>query len=124
LKSIREKAIPVCVFMTIIMLLISTPYQPVLAAMVGTETILEISKGQEARDYLQQILAREDVQSGLIKQGLDPIEAKRRVESLTDSEVIQLANQIEQLPAGGDAIGAVVGILLIVLLVVLIMKLI
>lgn len=108
--------------MSILMLLISTPYQSALAAMVGTEAVLEMSKGQVARDYLHQVLAREDVQSFLIKQGTDPIEAKERIESLTDFEVIQLANHIEQLPAGGDGVVVVLGVLLFILLIVLIMN--
>jgi hypothetical protein len=120
LKIIRKKASLICVSMSILMLLISTPYQSALAAMIGTETVLEMSKGQLARDYLQQILAREDVRSALIKQGIDPIEAKKRVESLTDFEVIQLANHIEQLPAGGNGVAIVFGLLLFILLIVLI----
>jgi hypothetical protein len=122
LKNIRKKASLICVSMSILMLLISTPYQSALAAMIGTETVLEMSKGQLARDYLQQILAREDVRSALIKQGIDPIEAKKRVESLTDFEVIQLANHIEQLPAGGNGVAIVFGLLLFILLIVLIIN--
>jgi len=108
--------------MSILMLIISTPYQSALAAMIGTEKVLEMSKGQVARDYLQQILAREDARSALIKQGIDPVEAKNRVESLTDFEVIQLANHIEQLPAGGNGVGIVFGLLLFILLIVLIVN--
>jgi len=122
LNFIRKKASLICVFMSILILLISTPYQSALAAMVGTEAVLEMSKGQGARDYLHQVLAREDVRSFLIKQGTDPIEAKERIESLTDFEVIQLANHIEQLPAGGSGVGVVVGVLLFILLIVLIMN--
>lgn len=122
MKFIRKKASLICVFMSILILLISTPYQSALAAMVGTEAVLEMSKGQVARDYLHQVLARRDVRSFLIKQGTDPIEAKERIESLTDFEVIQLANHIEQLPAGGSGVGVVVGVLLFILLIVLIMN--
>ena len=122
LNFIRKKVSFICVSMSILMLLISTPYQSALAAMVGTETVLEMSKGQVARDYLQQVLAREDMRSFLIKQGIGPIEAKKRVESLTDLEVIRLANNIEQLPAGGDAFGIIAGVLLFILLVVLIIN--
>jgi len=122
LKIIRKKASLICVSMSILMLIISTPYQSALAAMIGTEKVLEMSKGQVARDYLQQILAREDARSALIKQGIDPVEAKNRVESLTDFEVIQLANHIEQLPAGGNGVGIVFGLLLFILLIVLIVN--
>jgi hypothetical protein len=53
-------------------------------------------------------------------QGIDPIEAKARLDSLSDAEVIRLAEQIENLPAGGDALGILVGAALIVFIVLLI----
>ena len=52
--------------------------------------------------------------------GIDPEEAKARVDALSDSEVVQLAEQIEQLPSGGDGLGVVIGGALFVFLVLLI----
>ena len=103
--------------------MLSIPYQSALAALVETETVLEMSRAEDARDYVKQVLAREEVKSALIVQGVDPFEAMARVDSLTDSEVMQLADQIEQLPAGGDALGLVVVVLVIVILVLVIVRL-
>jgi hypothetical protein len=83
------------------MLLIAVPYQPVFAGMIGTETVLETARGQEARNYVKKVLAREDVRTTLMAQGIDPLEAKARVDSLSDGEVVRLAEQIKQVPAGG-----------------------
>jgi hypothetical protein len=102
------------------MLLLSLPQKSAFAGMIGTETVLDATRGQEARDYLNRILAREDVQASLVAQGIDPLEAKARVDSLSDAEVVSLADQIEELPAGGSALGIVVGALLIVFIVLLI----
>ena len=124
MHRIRKKAQPVCILMTALMLLLSAPYQAALAALIETEAMLAISRGQEARDYLKQVLAREDVHSALIAQGVDPLEAQSRIDSLTDSEVLQLADQIESLPAGGEFFGFVIAVLLIVILVLVILKLI
>jgi hypothetical protein len=121
---IRKKVQPVCIVMAVLMLLLSIPHQSAMAAIVETETVLNMSRGQEARDYLRQILAREDVHSVLIAQGIDPLEAQARIDSLTDSEITQLADQIEQLPAGGNFLGFVIAILIIVVLVLVIIKLI
>ena len=121
---IRKRVQPVCILMAILMLMLSVPYQSALAALVDTETVLEMSRGQEAREYVKKVLAREDVKSALIAQGVDPLEAMARVDSLTDSEVTQLADQIEQLPAGGDFFGFVIAILVIVILVLVIVRLI
>ncbi len=102
------------------MLLLSLPHKSTLAGMVGTETVLDITRSEEARDYLNKILAREDIQASLIAQGIDPLEAKARAESLSDAEVVSLADQIEELPAGGSALGIILGTALIVFLVLLI----
>lgn len=90
-----------------------------LASMIGTEEAIELSRGQEARLTLQQILSREDVRGKLVAWGLDPFEAKARVSALTDAEAIQMAHQIESLPAGGSGVGVIVGAALVVFLVLL-----
>ena len=123
MRPIRKRVQPVCLLMTILMLLLSIPSQSALAALVETETVLEMSRAEDARDYVKQVLAREEVKSALIVQGVDPFEAMARVDSLTDSEVMQLADQIEHLPAGGDALGLVVVVLVIVILVLVIVRL-
>jgi hypothetical protein len=105
--------------MAVMIFLISTPYQSALAALINTETILAENQSQEARDYLKQLMAREDVRSALIAQGIDPMEAEARIASLSDSEVIAVVDEIEQLPAGGSALGIIVGAVLIVFLVLL-----
>jgi hypothetical protein len=103
------------------MLLMSVPYQSALAAMIGTETMIDIARGQEAREYVNSMLVREDVQATLIAQGIDPQEAKARVDSLSDAEIVRLVDQIEQLPAGGDI--GIISALIIILLLVLILRL-
>ena len=102
------------------MLLLSLPHKSAFAGMIGTETVLDATRSQEARDYLNRIFAREDVRASLIAQGIDPLEAKARVDSLSDAEAVSLADQIEELPAGGSALGILVGALLIVFIVLLI----
>lgn len=102
------------------MLLLSLPHKSAFAGMIGTETVLDATRSQEARDYLNRTLAREDVRASLVAQGIDPLEAKARVESLSDAEAVSLADQIEELPAGGSALGIIVGAILIVFIVLLI----
>ncbi len=121
MKTIRRAAKPVSLFLTIFMLLMSVPYQSALAAMIGTETMIDIARGQEAREYVNSMLVREDVQATLIAQGIDPQEAKARVDSLSDAEIVRLVDQIEQLPAGGDI--GIISALIIILLLVLILRL-
>jgi len=105
--------------MATIMLLIAIPYQPLLAAMVPTEATIYQFKTQDARDHLKTLISRNDIKNALISQGIDPDEAKARVDSLSDSEVIEVADKIEQLPAGAGVFGAILGAALIVFLVLL-----
>jgi len=119
MKIIRKNNGFISLFMATIMLLIATPYQPLLAAMVPTEATIYKIKIQDARDHLKTFISRDDIKNALISQGIDPDEAKARVDSLSDSEVIEVADKIEQLPAGGGAFGAVIAASVIVFLVLL-----
>lgn len=123
MKALRRNAQFLCIFMAVLMLMVSIPCQSVLAALIETETVLDSVRGREARDQLKQFLAREDVQAALIAQGVDPMEAKRRINALSDDEVIRIANQIDQLPAGGGAVEALLAIILVLFLVLVILDL-
>jgi hypothetical protein len=120
MKNLRNKISIMSIFMATLMLLISMPSPPVLAAMISTDTVMDGTKAQKAREYLKGIISRQEVQDYFISQGIDPLEAQKRVDSLSDSEAIELANHAEQLPPGGSALGIVVGAVVIVFLVLLI----
>jgi hypothetical protein len=119
MKLIRKKIGSISLIMATIMLVIATPYQPLLAAMVPTEATIYKINAQDARDHLKTLISRNDIKNALISQGIDPMEAKARVDSLSDSEVIEVADKIEQLPAGRGAFGALIGAALIVFIVLL-----
>jgi hypothetical protein len=84
---------------------------PALAAIVGTDAVLA---GAEP-ERLAGLLERGEVQARLQALGVDPADARARVEALTDAEAAQLAAQMDQLPAGGDVLGAAVLIFLVLL---------
>ena len=121
MKLIRQRSKSASVILITLMVLLTVPYQSVLAAMIETEATLDITeKGQKARDTIKSILAREDAQAVLRAQGIDPPEARARVDSLTDAEAVRIADQIDELPAGGSffiglliAVGVIVVILAI-----------
>jgi len=118
MKLLRQKAKPVSVFMAILVLLLAVPYQSAFAAMIGTETVIDMARGQEARDCLNQIVTRQDVKAVFISYGIDPLEAKARLDTLSDTEIVRLYDQIEQLPAGGSDLGTafiIIGVVFIIL---------
>ena len=120
MKFIRKKISFVSLFMATMMLLIAVPYQPLLAAIIPTEATIEQIKAQDARDHLKALISRNEIRKSLMPKGIEPVEAKARIDSLSDSEAIAAAEKIKQLPAGGDALGALIGAALIVFLVLLI----
>ena len=113
----------VSILMTLILVIIFTPVPSVLAAMVGTEAVLVNQDTQNARDQLRSFLNREDVQSQLTLRGIDPAEAKARIDSLSDAEVMQIADKIDQLPAGGSFWGTVLFVTIIACVVLVVLEL-
>lgn len=124
MRTLRKYSKSFALIMTVTMFLVSVPLHSALAALVTTESVLDGNRDQNSKDRLIQLLEREEVRSALIAQGIDPQEAKARIASLTDSEINEISNQIENLPAGQGAIGLAIGVLLIILLVVVIARLI
>jgi hypothetical protein len=109
-------------FMLLVALSIAFPCHYALAALVPTEALEDPAGASDARGRLTQYLAREDVQTALAAQGLDPEEAQARIASMTDAEIQRIAGQLDRLPAGGDGLGVIIAVLVIVLLVILILK--
>ncbi len=99
--NLFKKAVkPTSIFLAIVFLLVSTSYQYASAAMIGTEKILPAGDNQIARDYLCRLMVREEVQSSLIAQGINPLEAQLRIQSLTDTEIQLIADRLDELSAG------------------------
>ena len=116
----RRFAKYVCYFVTMTMLLMSLPVQTLQAAMVKTETVLTLSTAKNVRENLNQFLKREDVKAIMMVQGISPVEATARVDSLSDAEIMQIADKMDQLPAGGSTFGVIMGTAVIIFIVLLI----
>lgn len=68
-------------------------------------------------------LERRQVEQRLVDLGVDPAEARAKIDALSDDEIHAAADQVRALVPGGDGLGLVVGVLVIVLLVIVILKL-
>jgi len=117
LRKIRRLiALPVAA----LMLAFSMPMGVAQAALITTEQAVDKAAVESARAKVAAVMAREDVRSELRSMGIDPQEAATRVDGLSDTEVQRVAARIDSMPAGQDAVGAVVGAVLIIFLVLLI----
>ena len=121
MKRIYRIARPVSLVLAVYVFMISGPHQAAMAALVGTETVLDAARVQNARELVRDLMAREDIQAALVDRGIDPQEARARAEALSDAEAVRLADTIDSLPAGGsNALAIVVGAILIVFIILLI----
>jgi uncharacterized protein DUF6627 len=69
------------------------------------------------RDQVTSFLERSEVRDRMQALGVDPAAARDRVAALSDDEVASLADQLDQLPAGGsDVLTAVVVVFLILVI--------
>jgi hypothetical protein len=121
MHAFQKMAKPISMLAVILLLFMSTLNQLAAAAMVGTEKLLISDRNQETRSYLQQMMSRKEIQEALVARGIDLQEAKIRIDSLTDSEIEQVLEKINDLPAGGiDAafILIIVGVIVVLFIIV------
>lgn len=119
MKRIYRVAKPLSIFLAIWVFMMSGPHQA-MAALVGTESVFDAERVQNARALIHSLMAREDIQAALVREGIDPQEAQARAASLSDAEAVRLAGAIEKLPAGGSALGAIILASLLVFIILLI----
>lgn len=123
MNLLRKKSAPISILMIIFIVNLITPIQPALAALIDTDTYLENQQIDNAREKVSAFLSKEKVIQVMTQQGINPEEVRSRLANLSDQEVMKISKQIENLPAGGNALGFVIGILIVVLLILVIMKL-
>lgn len=86
------------------------------AGMISTQEAVSIMTRAESHQKVSDFMLRKDVQDQLVKFGVSPDEASKRLAGLSDGELRKIAGEIDKSTVGGD----VGGILVIVLLVILI----
>lgn len=100
------------------MLMASLPLRVVQAELVTTEQVVNQTDDGE-RDRVAAFLARDDVQQQMVALGVDPAEAKARIDGLSAAEIDQIAGQLDRLPSGEGFVGPIVAGIVIVFLVLL-----
>jgi hypothetical protein len=113
MKNLRRIARPISLLILTGFLSLTLHVPAANAALIGTETVIGAAA---ARDRIHATLAREEVKQALVARGVSPADVQARVEALTDDEAAQLAAKLDQLPAGGDALGVLLVIFLVLLL--------
>ncbi len=98
----------------------SAGLQVAQAAMITTDAVaVSAADAQVAarRAHVLETLNRADVAQALVAKGVDMDAARARVASLSDTEVMQLADQLDKAPAGAsDILGTIVFIFVLLLI--------
>jgi hypothetical protein len=105
---------PIAVFLSILLALM--PLLPAQAAMIGNQQIISQHQSQQTRDSLQQLFAQQAARQQLQAWGVSPDQIKNRIDSLTDTELARINQQVNDLNAGGN----ILGILLVIFIVFII----
>ncbi len=82
------------------------------ASILGTDATLNIEQTSRAH----KLLARQDVQDQLVQLGVNPADAIKRVNAMSQQELAALNGKLEKLPAGGELVGTLALIFLVLLL--------
>ncbi len=89
---------------------------------IATEAAAAPGQATAARERIRALAERPELAGQLQVMGIAPAEALRRVDAMSDTEVVALAGRLDALPAGGALSNE--QLVLVVLLVVLILILI
>ena len=120
MHSLRQKRKSIAVLVIITLSAFSIISAPAHAVMVNTAEILKQNQHNLACERINMFLDRSEVQKHLVAWGVNPDEAKARVDCLSDQEIERISARIDQLPSGGGALGTIVGAALIIFIVLLI----
>lgn len=94
-------------------LLLASTTLPAQAALVGTDTVLNEARADADRTELIQMLQGDEVRDRLEAMGVDPANAEERVQRMTDAELAQLQQHMDEAPAGGDALGVALTVFIV-----------
>ncbi|MGE4266865.1 MAG: PA2779 family protein [Deferribacterales bacterium] len=120
MNMLRRQSRTIGLLLIFSLMFLAGPVHNAQAAMIGAQTVIDTAKAEKAKTQINAFLAREDVQNSLTSMGISPDEAVKRAQSLSDSEAIAFADNMDKAPAGGSGLGVVVGAALFVFIVLLI----
>lgn len=86
------------------------------AAMVGTQAVVQEQQIRHDRTQISALLQQEQAVEAMQSLGVDPEMVQERVASMTAEELTAFNDQVEQMQAGGSALGVIAVIFLVLIL--------
>lgn len=120
MKLFRKSLTVLAPAMAVLLVLTVVPIKAAFAGMVTTDQLIDSQTVSAQRAKVNAFMQRDDVRQQLETWGVDSKRAQQRVASLSDSEIAQISDRIDQMPAGQGVIGFIIlaGILLFVVLLI------
>jgi cytochrome c1 len=106
--------------MAVVMFLNVGPLPVARAAMVSTEQVISEDAATEDRERVMNFLGREDVRREMEALSIDPEEAAARAKALSDEEIAQITNKLDETAVGQDAVAAIVGAVVLIFIILMI----
>ena len=97
---------PLSVLLSLLMLLAS--FGNAQAAIISNSQVMDDLEQADSKQTLLQTIHRVDVQEQMVRMGVSTADIENRIDNMTQDEIAQLNQQIDELPAGGDIIGIIV----------------
>lgn len=90
----------------------------VQAEMIGTERMVASQQRADDLEAVTAFMSRADAVAQMEQLGVDPVDARARVASLSDTELSRLAQNVREQPAGADGgLFVVLGVVFVVLII-------
>ena len=93
--------------------LMSLSFTSTQAALVGNDLVINHVQHNSAKTELIQTINRTDIKQQLLNMGVNPADITSRIDLMTNEEIAQLNQQIDELPAGGDVLGVILIIFIV-----------
>lgn len=101
----------------ILAFLFTTVQAPAFADVVGTKELTMQAELQLQRNDVRNLIASEDMRSALLNYGVSPADIDKRINNLSANELLQIQNQLSELPVGADGVlGIVLAFILVFIL--------
>jgi len=117
IKSNFRKIISLLVTTSLLLLSIQIPVAQ--AAMVSTQSQIQMAQANYDREQLLQLTQTEDARQLLQDLGVAPDQVEQRINNMTQDELTQFNQQVNDMPAGAG----IIGVILVVFLVLIVLDL-
>ena len=109
MKNMYSRITAVMLSMTFLAASVTT----VQADFVATETVVADAQLSYQKDDLLATLQSEQVREKLVSMGVDPTQVEDRVAAMTIDEVAQINAHMDDMAAGGDALGIILTLFIV-----------